>query len=537
MRSLSENDVLSFIEVLNKSTGGKTMGQENYILEMSKITKEFPGVKALSEVDLKIVRGHVHALVGENGAGKSTMIKIISGVYPHGTFAGKLIYDGSEVKFDNIMEVEKAGIACIHQELNLVPDMSVMDNIFINEKPTKLGFIDFDKMYVDALELLKRIGMNTDERMTINPEEMVRNLGIGHKQMVEISKALAKDVKLLILDEPTAALTEAEVDVLLNIIEMLRSKGVTCVYISHRLDEIMRIADEITILRDGLSIETRKRADITKNEMIQLMVGRELTNIYPRCERKRGELVLEIENYSVPNPDIPNQMLVENVSIQAFKGEILGISGLMGAGRTELFTAIYGAFREKGEGEIVMDGEKVVIKSPLDALKKGLVLITEDRKKYGLNLMMSIKENTTLAALEKISKMGVINEDVEVARTQEYMDSIRIVAPNVETAVSNLSGGNQQKVVIAKTLFCNPKVIVLDEPTRGIDVGAKFEIYKIMNDLVDKGVVVIMISSEMEEMLGMSDRIITMAGGRITGEFYSAEATQAIIMEASVSGR
>ena len=513
------------------------MGQENYILEMNKITKEFPGVRALSEVDLKITRGHVHALVGENGAGKSTMIKIISGVYPHGTFDGKLIFDGMEVKFNNIMEVKKAGIACIHQELNVIPDMTVMDNIFLNETPTKFGFIDFDKMYVDTQELLERIGMNTNNRTAIQPDEMVRNLGIGHKQMVEISKALAKDVKLLILDEPTAALTEAEVDVLLNIVEMLRDKGVTCVYISHRLDEIMRIADEITIIRDGLSIETRKKEDITKDEMIQLMVGRELKNIYPRCEHNRRELVFEIKDYSVPNPDIPNQMLVDNVSIQAYKGEILGISGLMGAGRTELFTAVYGAFREKGKGEIYIDGEKVSIKSPLDALKRGVVLITEDRKRYGLNLMMSIKENTTLAALNKISKMSIINEDLEVTYTQEYMDSIRIVAPNVDAIVGNLSGGNQQKVVIAKTLFCDPKVIILDEPTRGIDVGAKFEIYKIMNDLVDRGVVVIMISSDMEEMIGMSDRIITMAGGKIRGEFSSIEATQENIMAASVARR
>lgn len=513
------------------------MQQPEFILEMRGITKTFPGVKALSDVDFKVTRGHIHALVGENGAGKSTLIKIISGVYPHGSYEGQMFYDGKEMKFQSIRDVEKEGIACIHQELNVVPELSVSENIFLNEKPTRFGFIDFDKMYVDSMNLLNQIGLNTEGNVAISPDEKVRNLGIGQKQMVEIAKALAKEVRLLILDEPTAALTEAEVDVLLDIVCKLKSEGVTCIYISHRLDEVMRIADDITVLRDGQTIDTRKRADLDKETMISLMVGRELKNMFPRVPHTRGELVLEIKNFNVKHPDIANKKMIDNVNLQAYRGEILGISGLMGAGRTELFTALYGAFREKGEGEVLINGKSVCINCPMDALKKGLFLISEDRKKLGLNLIMSIKENTTLAALGKVSKYGILNDDKEVSCADQYKKSLQIAAPHINTTVRNLSGGNQQKVVLAKALVCEPEIIVLDEPTRGIDVGAKYEIYKLMNDLVDQGVVVIMISSEMEEILGMSDRIITMANGKITGEFDISEATQEILLQASVPGR
>lgn len=513
------------------------MQQPDYILEMRGITKLFPGVKALSDVDFKVERGHVHALVGENGAGKSTLIKIISGVYTYGSYEGQMFYNGKEMKLQSIQDVEKEGIACIHQELNVVPELSVSENIFLNEKPTRFGFIDFEKMYVDTMKLLDQIGLNTEGKVTISPNEKVKNLGIGQKQMVEIAKTLAKQARLLILDEPTAALTEAEVDVLLDIICKLRKEGVTCIYISHRLDEVMRIADEITVLRDGKTIETRKRENLSKETMISLMVGRELTNMFPRVPHSRGELVLEINDYCVKNPDVEDKLLIDHVSLSAYRGEILGISGLMGAGRTELFTALFGAYREKGTGEILINGKPVSICSPMDALKSGFFLISEDRKKLGLNLIMSIKENTTLAALRKVSKYGVLNDDEEVAFTSKYMKSLQIAAPHINTAVCNLSGGNQQKVVIGKALVCDPQIIVLDEPTRGIDVGAKYEIYKLMNDLVNQGVVVIMISSEMEEILGMSDRIITMAEGKITGEFDISEATQEILLQASVPGR
>jgi D-xylose transport system ATP-binding protein len=508
----------------------------DYILETEKLSKSFPGVKALSDIDFKVERGHVHALVGENGAGKSTLIKIISGVHSHGSYEGRLIYNKSEIKFENISHVEAAGIICIHQELNIVPEMSVSENIFLNEKPTRFGFIDFEKMYVDTLKLLKQIGMNTDDNISINPDEKVVNLGIGQKQMVEIAKALSKEAKLIIMDEPTAALTETEVDVLLEIIKALREKGVTVIYISHRLDEVMRIADEITVLRDGQTIETRRRADIDKDTMIKLMVGRELTNIFPRVPHTKGELVLEVKNYSVPNPDVPGKLLIDNVNFKAYKGEILGFCGLMGAGRTEMFSAIFGAFRTKGNGDIFLDGNKKVFKRPMDALNAGFVVVSEDRKRFGLNLLMTIKENTTLAALYKVSKMGILNEAQETHVTQNYIDDIKIAAPHIDVQTRTLSGGNQQKVVLAKALFCSPKIIIMDEPTRGIDVGAKYEIYKLMNKLVEQGVVIIMISSEMEEILGMSDRILTMANGRITAEFARDDATQEKLLKASVPG-
>jgi len=507
----------------------------DYILEMRNITKIFPGVKALSDVNFKVIKGHVHALVGENGAGKSTLINIISGVHPYGTYEGEMLWNGREVKFKEISDVEKLGIGCIHQELNLVPEMSVSENIFLNEKPTHYGLIDFDRMYLDTISLLKQIGVNTDEKIVINPNEKIKNLGIGQKQMVEIAKTLAKDVQLLIMDEPTAALTEAEVDVLLDIVKNLRSKGVSIIYISHRLEEVPRIADEVTILRDGKSIATKRSCEIDKNTMVSLMVGRELKNIFPRVPHHRGELVLKVKNYSVDNPDVPGEKLIDNVSFEAYKGEILGFSGLIGAGRTELFTAIFGAFKEKGVGDIYLGGKKVFFKSPVDALRHGFVLLSEDRKKYGLNLLMNIKENITMAALYKVSHRGILNESKEITYTKDFMDRLKISAADIEVKTLTLSGGNQQKVVIAKALFCDPKVVVLDEPTRGIDVGAKYEIYKIMNKLVEDGVVVIMISSEMEEILGMSDRIITMADGKITGEFDRSEATQEKLLHAFVS--
>ncbi len=501
---------------------------ENFILEMRDITKFFPGVKALSNVNLSVRKGTIHALVGENGAGKSTLINIISGVYGRDTYEGQYLFDGEEMHFNHIREVETAGIACIHQELNLAPELSVAENIFLNEKPTRWGLVDYDAMHYRSKQVLEKIGLNTDSRTGgISPEDKVSTLGIGHKQMVEIAKALTKDVKLLLLDEPTAALTEAEVDVLLGILRGLREQGVSMIYISHRLDEVMSIADDITVLRDGQTIATKRREDLDKDTMIKLMVGRELTSLFPRVPHTRGELAFELRNYSVKNPDIPGAYLIQDVNLKAYRGEILGISGLMGAGRTELFTAVFGAFREEGEGEIYIDGKRTVIRSPQDALKSGLVIITEDRKKLGLNLIMSIKKNTTMGALPRVSsRRYFLDENKEVKHTKDYVKDIQIAAPSIDTLVKNLSGGNQQKVVLAKALFTEPKVIILDEPTRGIDVGAKYEIYKIMNQLVEQGVVVIMISSEMEEVLGMSDRIVTMSNGRLTGEFDISDASQ-----------
>ena len=509
---------------------------QEYILQMKNITKTFPGVRALDNVNFNVKKGEIHALVGENGAGKSTLIKILSGVYPYGTYEGQVVFHDEEKRFKNIKDVEHTGIACIHQELNLVPDLSVGENIFLNYKPGKFGIIDFNEMYARTEELLVKIGLDVKSEHGVRPHEIVRNLGIGQKQLVEIAKALSTDVKLLILDEPTSALTEAEVDILLGILDGLRKKGVTCIYISHRLDEVMRIANTVTVLRDGKTIGTRDISEISKADMIKMMVGRELKHMFPRVPHTRGELAFELKNYSVNHPDIPGKKLIENVDLKAYKGEILGISGLMGAGRSELFTSVFGAFREHAQGEILLDNKPVKINSPIDAIKNGIILLTEDRKKLGLNLIMSVKENTTLASLRKISKVGVVNATLEEKNTNTYVDFLKIKTPNIEARVNNLSGGNQQKVVIAKALMVEPKIMILDEPTRGIDVGAKFEIYKIMNQLVEQGVVIIMISSEMEEIVGMSDRIMVMSNGKITGEFDIDQATQEKIMQASTGG-
>lgn len=511
---------------------------QEYILEMQDITKVFPGVKALDNVNLKVRRGHIHALVGENGAGKSTLIKILCGVYPHGTYSGKIVLEGQERRFETISDVEKAGIACIHQELNLCADLSIAENIFLNEKPGRFGVIDFDEMYRRTAKYLKQLGFDTETAQGISPQEPVRNLGMGQKQLVEIAKALSKDVKLLILDEPTSALTEAEVDRLLGILAELKSHGVTCIYISHKLDEVMRIADSVTVLRDGQTIPTPPMEEITKDRLIALMVGRTLSNQFPREEHTRGEVVMSVRGYSVPHPDIPGKMLIDNVSFDVHRGEILGISGLMGAGRTELMSSIYGVFRTEGRGEITVDGKKTEMKTPSDALENGVFLVSEDRKRYGLNLIMSVKENTTLSALKDVSSrfFGVLNENREIAEANRLVQTLRTKTPSVETKVQNLSGGNQQKIVIAKALMSDAKLIILDEPTRGIDVGAKYEIYKIMNELVDQGVAIVMISSEMEEILGISDRILVMSEGRLTAEFDYREATQQNIMAASTGG-
>lgn len=506
---------------------------EEYLLQMKNISKEFPGVKALNHVNFNVKRGEIHALVGENGAGKSTLIKIICGVYPHGTYEGQIVFEGEEKTFHSIKDVEDTGIACIHQELNLVPELSICENIFLKEKPSKYGIINFNEMYQKTKALLLEIGLDGDSCNSVNPNEKIKNLGIGQQQLVEIAKALSKDIKLLLLDEPTAALTETEVDILLDILDGLRKKGVTCIYISHRLDEVMRIADTITVLRDGETIETREKTNMDKETMINLMVGRELKNMFPRVPHKRGELAFEIKNYSVQHPHISGKMLINGVNLKAYKGEILGISGLMGAGRTELFVSIIGAFSQPAEGEVFIEGEKVLINNPLDALNHGLFLVSEDRKKMGLNLIMSVKENITLASLKKVSRFGVLDNNKQVLETKKYIEDIKIKASGTEVLVNTLSGGNQQKVVIGKALMTEPKIMILDEPTRGIDVGAKFEIYKLMNQLVDQGVTIIMISSEMEEILGMSDRILVMSDGRISGEFDISEATQEKLMLAS----
>lgn len=498
-------------------------------LEMRSIIKEFPGVRALDNVTFSVKKGEIHALCGENGAGKSTLMKILSGVYPFGSYEGQIIVNDEEKNFKGIKESEQAGISIIYQELALVKEMTVGENVFLGNEPRKYGVIDWDQLYIETKRWLDYIGLD------IGPETKVGNLGIGQQQLVEITKALAKNNSIIILDEPTAALTESEVEILINILNQLRKKQVTCIYISHKLNEVLSLADTVTILRDGKTVGTETIENLTEEKIISLMVGRELTNLFPYELHHHGETILEVKEYSVSHV-VNEKKIIDNVSFSLRKGEILGIAGLMGSGRTELFTSIFGALGGKKKGEVYLHGKKVDIKHPIDGIKNGIAYVSEDRKRYGLVLDMDIKKNTTMAAMKKVMKMGVIDETKEIQETEAYAKKMKLKTSGLEARVNQLSGGNQQKVVLSKWLMTNPKVLILDEPTRGIDVGAKYEIYKLINELVEDGVAVVMISSELPEVMGMSDRILIMAEGRIVGEVSREEATQEEIMAYATGG-
>ncbi len=497
------------------------------ILEMKNITKEFPGVKALNNVSFQVAEGEIHGLVGENGAGKSTLMKVLSGVYPHGEYAGDIVFGGRVQNFRGINDSEKAGIAIIYQELALVPEMTVYENIFLGHE-IKSGFlIDWNETIKRAGEMLKRVKLN------INLAEKVKNLGVGKRQLVEIAKALSKDVKLLILDEPTAALNEDDSENLLDLLRDLKKHGVTSVLISHKLKEVIEIADSVTVLRDGQTICTldAEKEEVSENVLIKHMVGREINNIYPKREnRQLGEIVLSVENWSAYDPALGKNIL-KNINFHVKKGEIVGFAGLMGSGRTELALSIFG--NPDGyniSGEISMLGSKKRFNHPQDAIRAGLAYVTEDRKGDGLILIQDVRQNITLANLKEIANRGVINDNSEVKVANEYRVSLNIKTPTVEQKVSNLSGGNQQKVSLGKWLFVKPSLLILDEPTRGIDVGAKYEIYTIMTRLVEQGMSIIMISSELPEILGMSDRVYVVSAGKIAGELAIQEATQEKIM-------
>ena len=504
----------------------------DYILEMKQITKEFPGVKALDNVNFKVKRGEIHCLVGENGAGKSTLMKVLSGVYPHGTYSGDIVYNGEVQKFKKISDSEQKGIVIIYQELALIPELSLYENIFFGHEILKGKSIDWNETIVRATEMLKKVRLNAD------PSMKVKDLGVGNQQLVEIAKALSKDVKLLILDEPTASLNEDDSQNLLKLIRELKEQGVTCIMISHKLREITAIADTITVLRDGstiCSLDATERK-IEEAEIIKHMVGREMDNIYPKREKREfGEVALELKDWSVFDP-AKNREILHKVNVNVRKGEIVGIQGLMGAGRTELALSIFGnptGYKLTG-GELYLGGKQVHFKHPKEAIKEGLAYVTEDRKGNGLILMQDIRYNITIANLEALVQGLAINENEEIKVANRYKDSINIKAPSIEQKVGNLSGGNQQKVQIAKWMFAQPKVLILDEPTRGIDVGAKYEIYSLMNKLVDAGMSIIMISSELPEVLGMSDRLYVMSEGSITGELLVEDATEEKVMAMAV---
>ena len=499
-----------------------------YILEMRGITKEFPGVRALDNVNFKVKNGEIHCLVGENGAGKSTLMKVLSGVYKFGSYSGDIVYNGQVQQFQSTKDSENAGIAIISQELALVPELTVYENIFFGHEIMHGKTINWNETIIQAGEMLKKV------RLDVNPSRKVRELGVGQQQLVEIAKALSKKAKLLILDEPTASLNEDDSQNLLQLLRDLQKEGVTSIMISHRLKEVVNIADTITVLRDGATICSMEATGgkVAEGEIIKYMVGREIDNVYPKREHiEPGEVALELRNWTVFDPK-QDRIILDHVNIQLRKGEVVGLSGLMGAGRTELALSVFGNTPKYKllEGEIYVEGKKVDFKTPRDATKAGLAYVSEDRKHNGLILIQDIKFNVTIANLEKLLEGNVVNENEEIIQVNDYKKSLNIKAPSIKQLVGNLSGGNQQKVQIAKWLFAEPKVLILDEPTRGIDVGAKFEIYTIINRLVAEGYSVLMISSDLPEILGMSDRIYVMAEGSITGELSADEANEQNIM-------
>ncbi len=499
------------------------------ILEMRNITKEFPGVKALDEVSFSVATGEIHGLVGENGAGKSTLMKVLSGVHTYGTYTGDIVLNGEVMHFNNISEAEEAGIAIIYQELALIPEMTVYENIFLGHEIHNNMVIDWNETIKRTAEILKRV------KLDVNPATKVRDLGVGKQQLIEIAKALHRDVKLLILDEPTAALNEDDSENLLRLLREQRDQGVTCILISHKLKEVINVADTVTVLRDGQTICSldAEQGEVTEPMLIRQMVGRAIKNIYPPRESQSAsdEVVLEVKNWHAYHPKLGRDIL-EDVNFSIRRGEIVGFAGLMGSGRTELALSLFGnPYGYLVSGEMQIKGQPVKFTHPQDAIRAGVAYLTEDRKGAGLILIQDVKENITLANLQEIAKRGVIDNNAEIKVATEYRRSLNIKTPSIEQAVVNLSGGNQQKVCLGKWLFVKPDVLILDEPTRGIDVGAKFEIYTIMNDLVKQGMSIIMISSELPEVLGMSDRVYVVASGKITGELPIAEATQENIMQ------
>ncbi len=501
--------------------------EQPLILQMQGITKVFPGVRALDDVTLEVHRGDIHAICGENGAGKSTLMKVLSGVYPYSTYEGRIIYMGREMAFRNIKESENAGIVIIHQELTMIPELSITENIFMGNEVVKRGLIDWDTARHRTVDLLARVGL------TVDPGTLIKHLGVGQQQLVEIAKALSKNVKLLILDEPTSALNEADSANLLGLMRDLKTRDITCIMISHKLNEIAAISDAVTVIRDGRTVDTYtvEAGRVDEDRIIRSMVGRSIENRYPDHESHPGEIIFEVSDWCVEDPHIPGRMICKNSSFHVRAGEIVGFAGLMGAGRTELMRSIFG--RNYGiylGGTIKIRGRQVRITSVASAIRQGIAYMPEDRKTLGLNLIDTVRMTIVSANLNAIVRGGLLDSDKEFRAAQQYRSSLNIKAPGVDIGVSTLSGGNQQKVVLGKWMFTEPEVLILDEPTRGIDVGAKYEIYRLIHALADQGKAVIIISSELPELLGMADRIYTIFEGSITGELERSEADQERLM-------
>jgi len=499
----------------------------NNILEMRSITKTFPGVLALDNVNMNVARGEIHAICGENGAGKSTLMKVLSGVWPHGSYEGDIVFEGEAVSFKNIRESEGKGIVIIHQELALSPYMSIAENIFLGNENTKRGLIDWNETEKEAALLMARVGLKE------KPQTRIMDIGVGKQQLVEIAKALSKRVKLLILDEPTAALNDEDSEHLLSLLRHLKGQGITCIMISHKLNEIASIADTTTIIRDGKTIESLDMAggQVDQERIIKGMVGRDMTHRFPEHRSTIGEEILRVENWTAHHPDDKTRVVVDNVNIHVRKGEIVGLAGIMGAGRTEFARSLFGhSWGTNISGKVYMHGREISVHTIHEAIKNGLAYATEDRKRFGLNLIEDIKRNISLASLDDFVKYGLVDDNEEYKVANEYRNSMNIKSPSVLSVVGKLSGGNQQKVVLSKWINVRPEVLILDEPTRGIDVGAKYEIYQIIQRLADEGKGVIVISSELPELLGICDRIYAISEGCITGEATRAEATPELLM-------
>jgi len=496
------------------------------ILEFKSVTKRFPGVVALNDVSFEIRRGEIHGICGENGAGKSTLMKILSGVYAHGTYEGNVIFNGEELNLgeSSIREAAEKGISIVYQELTLVPTMTVGENVFLGREPLENGSINWNKLYADTREIL------TKYQLDVPPLETVRNLGVGKMQMVEIAKALSENASILILDEPTSALSEAEVDKLMEILKTLKAHGITCIYISHKLEEFFRITDTVTVMRDGKTVITESTKKLTREKLVKYMVGREMKERFPKGNRHPGEVVFEVEDLEALDPNETNRKVLNGVSFNVRRGEILGIAGLMGAGRTELVMTLFGEYGKIINGKILMNKKEIKPMNAREAINAGLSLVPEDRKGMGLVLIQSVLKNISLPNLDQFSNFFSINADEELMASMQQAKSLTIKAPSLEAFVETLSGGNQQKVVISKWLLSKPIVLIMDDPTRGVDVGAKYEIYKLMNDLAEKGVAIIMISSELEEVVGMSDRVMVMCRGHSAGVLSMKEANVERIM-------
>ncbi|MDR1218052.1 MAG: sugar ABC transporter ATP-binding protein [Treponema sp.] len=498
-----------------------------YILEIENLTKEFPGVRALDNVSLKVKKGEIHSLCGENGAGKSTLMSVVSGVYPNGAYEGKVFYQGRETNYHSVKDSEKEGLAIIHQELALSPYLSIYENIFLGHMKTTCGVINWNHYIKESQKFLDRVGLKE------NPSAIISRLGVGKQQLVEIARALSKHVELLILDEPTSSLNDEESSKLLDLILDFKRQGITSIMISHKLNEVLKIADTVTVLRDGKSISSYdvKKDNLTEMMIIKDMVGRDLTRRFPERKSHPGETVMEVKNWSVYHPEYHSMKVVDGASFHVRKGEIVAFCGPMGAGRTELMMSLYGqSYGFRSEGELYLHGKRLALKSARAALNNGLGYVSEDRKTLGLILIQTIKTNISASSLKKLSRLGVVDASREIAEAEKYRNDLRIKTPSVNQLARNLSGGNQQKVVVSRTLLADPDIFIVDEPTRGIDIGAKTEIYEILNNLVAQGKSVIMISSELPEAMGMADRIYVMNEGKIKGELAHDEADQEKIM-------